>query len=99
MTTYPPDALDVLDALKEPPAYIRVMNGNSMVLPVTLQELNNLRGCTVAGLIDSGATGGFIHEHLVEERGMEREPLPLPIPDSRYTMQTGCSIAEDKLRT
>jgi hypothetical protein len=79
MTTYPPDALDALDALKELPAYVRAMNGNSMVLPVTLQELNNLRGCTVARLINSGATGGFIHEHLVEERGMEREPLPLPI--------------------
>jgi hypothetical protein len=80
MTTYPPDALDTLDALREPPAYVQAMNGNSMVLPVTLQELNNLRGSTVAGLINSGATGGFIHEHLVEERGMEREPLPLPFP-------------------
>ena len=51
-----------------------------MLLPVTLEELNSLKGCTVTGLLDSGATGGFISERLVEERGMEKEPLPLPVP-------------------
>ena len=80
MTTYPPDALDALDALREPPSYIRAMNGNSMMIPVTLEGLNNLQGCSVTGLIDSGATGGFINESVVEERGMEREALPIPVP-------------------
>ena len=77
---YRPDALDALDSLREPPAFIRAMDSNSMMIPVTIQELNNLRGCSVTGLVDSGATGGFINERLVEERGFEREPLPLPVP-------------------
>jgi hypothetical protein len=59
MTMYPPDALDTLDALKEPSAYVQAMNRNSMVLPVTLQELNNLQGCTITGLIDSGPQVGL----------------------------------------
>ncbi|KAJ6572932.1 hypothetical protein B0H10DRAFT_1839012, partial [Mycena sp. CBHHK59/15] len=70
MTTYPPDALDALDALRESPSYIRAMNGSSMLIP----------GCSVTGLIDSGATGGFINESVVEERGMEREALPILVP-------------------
>jgi hypothetical protein len=56
------------------------MNGSSMMILVTLEGLNNLKGCTVTGLINSGATGGFINECVVEEQGMEREALPIPVP-------------------
>jgi predicted aspartyl protease len=56
------------------------MNGSSMMIPVTLEGLNNLQGCSITGLIDSGATGGFINESVVEEQGMEREALPIPVP-------------------
>jgi hypothetical protein len=80
MTKYPPDALDALDTLWEPPSYVRAMNRSSMLLLVTLEGLNNLQGCTITGLINSSATGRFINESLVEERGMEREPLPIPVP-------------------
>jgi predicted aspartyl protease len=55
------------------------MNRNSMMIPVTLEGLNNLQD-SVTGLIDSGATGGFINESVVEEWGMEREALPIPVP-------------------
>jgi predicted aspartyl protease len=55
------------------------MNGSSMLIPVTLEGLNNLKGCSVTGLIDSGATGGFINKSVVEEQGMEREALPIPV--------------------
>jgi hypothetical protein len=56
------------------------MNRSSMLIPVTLEGLNNLQGCSVTGLIDSSATGRFINESVVEERGMEREALPIPVP-------------------
>jgi hypothetical protein len=56
------------------------MNGSSMMIPVTLEGLNNLQGCSVTGLIDSSATGGFINKSVVEEQGMEREALPIPVP-------------------
>jgi hypothetical protein len=31
-------------------------------------------------LINSSATGRFINESIVEEQGMEREALPIPVP-------------------
>lgn len=32
------------------------------------------------GLLDSGATNGFFSKTLVEEKGMDTEALPLPVP-------------------
>jgi hypothetical protein len=58
-TAYFRDALGILDNLKEPPQYIRA-TGNSMMVPMTLEGLNNLKGYTVVGLLDSGATNGFM---------------------------------------
>jgi hypothetical protein len=81
MTTYPPDVLNALDTLREPPSYIRAMNGSSMMIPVTLKGLNNLQGCSVTGLIDSGATGRFINKSVVEEQGWKRGT-----PDSRPSL-------------
>ena len=42
-----------------------------MMVPMTLEGLNNLKGYTISGLIDSGATNGFIHQRFVEENGLE----------------------------
>jgi hypothetical protein len=47
-TAYFPDTLGILDNLKEPPQYIRA-TGNSMMVPMTLEGLNNLKGYTVVG--------------------------------------------------
>jgi hypothetical protein len=54
-TAYFPDALSILDNLKNLPQYIWV-TGNSMMIPMTLEGLNNLKGYMVIGLVNSGAT-------------------------------------------
>jgi hypothetical protein len=51
-----------------------------MMIPVALEELSSLRGFAVAGLIDSGATNGFISSQFVDEHRIETEPLPLAVP-------------------
>jgi hypothetical protein len=54
-TAYFPDVLGILDNLKEPPQYIKATRNSTMV-PMTLEGLNNLKGYTVVGLLDSGTT-------------------------------------------
>jgi hypothetical protein len=72
-TAYFPDTLGILDNLKEPPQYIRA-TGNSMMVPMTLKGLNNLKGYTVVGLLDSGATNRFMSQRFVDKHGIEVEP-------------------------
>jgi hypothetical protein len=77
-TAYFPDTLGILDNLKEPPQYIRA-TGNSMMVPMTLEGLNNLKGYTVVGLLDSGATNRFMSQRFVDEHGIEVEPLAVVV--------------------
>ncbi|KAJ7696213.1 hypothetical protein B0H17DRAFT_929678 [Mycena rosella] len=49
------------------------------MVPLVLEDFSSLKGFTVAGLLDSGATNGFINTKLVEENGLEMEPLPLAV--------------------
>lgn len=60
VTTYVPDALDTLEALREPPMFVRAINRSSMMVLVTLETLHNLRGFTVEALLDCGAMNGFM---------------------------------------
>ncbi|KAJ7101165.1 hypothetical protein C8R44DRAFT_888129 [Mycena epipterygia] len=46
MDAYIPDALDALDDLRESPQFIRGTGGNSMMVPVVLEELSSLKGYT-----------------------------------------------------
>ncbi|KAJ7247517.1 hypothetical protein C8J57DRAFT_1522916 [Mycena rebaudengoi] len=82
IATYKPEALDILESLREKPRFIRTVRagGNSMMIPVALEELSSLWGFAVAGLIDSGATNGFISSQFMDEHGIETEPLPLAVP-------------------
>ncbi|KAJ6592991.1 hypothetical protein B0H19DRAFT_916363, partial [Mycena capillaripes] len=77
---YTPDSLDVLEDLWNLPQFIRAMGRNSMMVPVTLETLNSLKGYTVTGLIDSGATNGFISRKFVEAHHLDMEPLPWSVP-------------------
>ena len=77
---YVPDALEALEVLREPPLFVRAINGSSMLVPATIETLHSLKGLTVAALLDTGATNGFISERLVEEKGLETEPLAVPVP-------------------
>jgi hypothetical protein len=72
---YFPDALGILDNLKEPPQYIQA-TGNSIMVSITLEGLNDLKGYTVVGLLDSGATTRFMSQRFVDKHGIEVEPLP-----------------------
>ncbi|KAJ7208697.1 hypothetical protein B0H12DRAFT_982569, partial [Mycena haematopus] len=92
-TAYLPDAWDMLDSLRQPPLYIRA-TGNSMMIPMTLEGLHNLKGYTVAGLVDSGATNGFIHQKFVEEQGLDVEPLLIAVPlyNAEGTLNKGGQI-------
>jgi hypothetical protein len=78
-TAYFPDALGILDNLKEPAQYIRA-TGNSMMVPMTLEGLNNLKGYTVVGLLDSGATNRFMSQRFVNNNEIEVEPLAVAVP-------------------
>jgi predicted aspartyl protease len=51
-----------------------------MVVPMTLEGLNNLKGYTVVGLLDSGATNRFMSQQFVDEHGIEVEPLAVAVP-------------------
>jgi hypothetical protein len=78
-TAYFPDARGILDNLKEPPQYIRA-TGNSMLVPMTLEGLNNLEGYTVVGLLDSRATNRFMSQWFVDEHRIKVEPLAVTVP-------------------
>jgi hypothetical protein len=51
-----------------------------MMVPMTLKGLNNLKGYTVVGLLDSGATNGFMSQRFIDEHGIEVEPLAIAVP-------------------
>ncbi|KAJ6528970.1 hypothetical protein B0H19DRAFT_863569, partial [Mycena capillaripes] len=80
LTGFTPNSLDPLEDLWNPPQFIGVMGGNSIMVPVTLETLNSLKGYTVTGLVDSRATNGFISREFVEAHHLDVEPLPLSVP-------------------
>jgi hypothetical protein len=51
-----------------------------MLVPMTLEGLNNLEGYTVVGLLDSRATNGFMSQWFIDERGIKVEPLAVAVP-------------------
>jgi hypothetical protein len=51
-----------------------------MMVPMTFKGLNNLKGYTVVGLLDSGATNRFMSQWFVDEHRIEVEPLAVAVP-------------------
>jgi hypothetical protein len=51
-----------------------------MMVPMTLEGLNNLKGYTVVGLLDSGATNRFMSQRLINNNKIEVEPLAVAVP-------------------
>lgn len=80
MVTYEPDALDTIDSLKGRPQFIRSIGQNSVMIPATIETLNSLKGFSVTGLLDCGATNGFINKDFVEKHHLDVEQLPLAVP-------------------
>ncbi|KAJ7638162.1 hypothetical protein B0H17DRAFT_960785 [Mycena rosella] len=84
LATYPPEALDALENLRKAPQFIRsaqsVRHLRSEAKSKNFTAGHRAGLSTVAGLLDSGATNGFINAKLVEENGLEMEPLPLAVP-------------------
>ncbi|KAG2749343.1 hypothetical protein P692DRAFT_20668504, partial [Suillus brevipes Sb2] len=71
---------EVLRELKHPRTWIRKINQNSVVTPVTIGTLDDQRTFQLNALLDCGATGCYIDEGFARAKGLNLESLPRPIP-------------------
>lgn len=79
-TTKVDDSIKILRDLKRPPRWIRRIGQNSVVLPVTLQTLDDRRRLQTEALLDSGATGCYIDMGYARAKSLNLNPLPYAIP-------------------
>jgi hypothetical protein len=50
-----------------------------MMVPMTLKGLNNLKGYTVVGLLDSGATNRFMSQQFIDKHRIKVELLAVAV--------------------
>lgn len=75
------EAFNVLHDLRNnEPQWVRGTNSNTMYVPTTIETLHSHQGFTVAGMVDSGATGCYISEGFAEKNNLELHALPRAIP-------------------
>lgn len=67
---------EVLRELKHPRTWIRKINQNSVVMPVTIGTLDDQRTFQLNALLDCGATGCYIEEGFAQAKGLNLESLP-----------------------
>jgi hypothetical protein len=83
-------AISVLRQLRQPraqlanvrsPHRIRKIDGNSVVIPLTLTTLTDSTAHAVDTLLDCGASGlGYLHHNWVTKNNIPTKALPYPIP-------------------
>jgi hypothetical protein len=71
---------DALKGLHQKKQWVRGKGGNSLILPVQLQALDTLWETNANALVDSGATGSYVHEQFVKDHNLVTEDLPHRVP-------------------
>ncbi|KIK72112.1 hypothetical protein PAXRUDRAFT_22386 [Paxillus rubicundulus Ve08.2h10] len=71
---------EALRELKKPRRWICRIDQNSIMVPTVIQTLDDRRTFDVDGLLDCGATGGYIDEGFARAKGLNLERLPRAIP-------------------
>ncbi|KAJ8590173.1 hypothetical protein M405DRAFT_713568, partial [Rhizopogon salebrosus TDB-379] len=71
---------DILRELKHSRTWIRRIDQNSVVIPISITTLDDQRTFTLRGLLDSGATGCYIDKGFIQAKEINLEALPRSIP-------------------
>lgn len=77
---YPTDAVATLEELRGPKQWIRKVDASSVLLPVTIEMLEDERGFTVDALLDSGAHRYYVDHCFIERNHLPLERLPRAVP-------------------
>jgi hypothetical protein len=71
---------NILRELKRPRTWIRRIDQNSVIIPISITTLDDRRTFSLRGLLDSGATGCYIDKGFVQAKKINLETLPRSIP-------------------